>query len=214
MEKKQLPLPLEKETQELYFINYQLSNDSDIKNKLIEHNMRLTNKRVYNHFCNTPYDLEDLVSVGYEGLVKSVIGYDIKRNVSFSRYAYKAIDNTIIDYMAKEKKYLDVFHLEENVRLRTNSKSNLEYKDVLGTEASALDNILMEEEYNLVREIVESLKELYGFNDGEGHTLMEVGKKMGMSYQNVSKIVKQTLPIIKEKLEKNDESYKRLVKRR
>lgn len=43
---------------------------------------------------------------------------------------------------------------------------------------------------------------------------MEVGKKMGMSYQNVSKIVKQTLPIIKEKLEKNDESYKRLVKRR
>ena len=222
MEKEQLPLPLEKETQELYFINYQLSNDSDIKNKLIEHNMRLTNKRVYNHFCNTPYDLEDLVSVGYEGLVKSVIGYDIKRNVSFSRYAYKAIDNTIIDYMAKEKKHLDVFHLEENVRLRTNSKSNLEYKDVLGTEASALDNILMEEEYNLVREIVESLpekkkiiiKELYGFNDGEAHTLMEVGKKMGMSYQNVSKIVKQTLPIIKEKLEKNDESYKRLVKRR
>lgn len=50
MEKEQLPLPLEKETQELYFINYQLSNDSDIKNKLIEHNMRLTNKRVYNHF--------------------------------------------------------------------------------------------------------------------------------------------------------------------
>ena len=112
--------------------------------------------------------------------------------------------------------------MEENVRLRTNSKSNLEYKDVLGTEASALDNILMEEEYNLVREIVESLpekkkrviKELYGFNDGEQHTLMEVGKKLGMTYQNVFKIVKSTLPIIQSKLEKEDESYKRLVKRR
>lgn len=218
----ELQQKLGKEEQKIYFTSYHLLNDSAIRNKLIKHNMRLATKRVYEKFINTPYDIEELISVGYEGLVKSIDHYDVKKNVPFSCYAYKAIDNTIIKYIDKEKKHLDVLSLETMVKPENHDEENLEYINTLKAETTVEDIILRQEEYKLVRNIVESLpekkkiiiKELYGFNDGEGHTLMEVGKKMGMSYQNVSKIVKQTLPIIKEKLEKNDESYKRLVKRR
>ena len=123
---------------------------------------------------------------------------------------------------AEEKKHIDVLHLETIVKSEKPDEVNLEYIDTLKDEATVEDIILRQEEYQLVRDIVESLpekkklvlKELYGFTDGEEHTLMEVGEKLGMTYQNVSKIAKKTLPIIKEKLEKNDESYKRLVKRR
>ena len=124
--------------------------------------------------------------------------------------------------MNKEKKHIDVLHLETIVKSEKPDEVNLEYIDTLKDEATVEDIILRQEEYQLVRDIVESLpekkklvlKELYRFTDGEEHTLMEVGEKLGMTYQNVSKIAKKTLPIIKEKLEKNDESYKRLVKRR
>ena len=146
----------------------------------------------------------------------------MNKDVPFSCYAYKAIDNTIIKYMNKEKKHIDVLHLETIVKSEKPDEVNLEYIDTLKDEATVEDIILRQEEYQLVRDIVESLpekkklviKELYGFTDGEEHTLMEVGEKLGMTYQNVSKIAKKTLPIIKEKLEKNDESYKGLVKRR
>lgn len=222
MKNKELPQPLEKEEQKIYFTSYRLLNDSLMKEKLIAHNMRLATKRVYKKFINTPYDIEELISAGYEGLVRSVCHYDVSKDVSFSCYAYKAIDNTIIKYMNKEKKHIDVLHLETIVKSEKPDEVNLEYIDTLKDEATVEDIILRQEEYQLVRDIVESLpekkklviKELYGFTDGEEHTLMEVGEKLGMTYQNVSKIAKKTLPIIKEKLEKNDESYKRLVKRR
>lgn len=222
MENRELPQPLEKEEQKIYFTSYRLLNDSLMKEKLIAHNMRLATKRVYNKFINTPYDIEELISADYEGLVKSVCHYDVNKDVPFSCYAYKAIDNTVIKYMDKEKKHIDVLHLETIVRSKNQDEESLEYIDTLKDESTVEDIILRQEEYQLVRDIVESLpekkkrviKELYVFNDGEEHTLMEVGKKLGMTYQNVSKIAKKTLPIIKEKLEKNDESYKRLVKRR
>ena len=222
MENRELPQPLEKEEQKIYFTSYRLLNDSLMKEKLIAHNMRLATKRAYNKFINTLYDIEELISAGYEGLVKSVCHYDANKEVPFSCYAYKAIDNTVIKYMDKEKKHIDVLHLETMIRFENQDEEKLEYIDTLKDESTVEDIILRQEEYQLVRDIVESLpekkkkviKELYGFTDGEEHTLMEVGEKLGMTYQNVSKIAKKTLPIIKEKLEKNDESYKRLVKRR
>ena len=50
MENRELPQPLEKEEQKIYFTSYRLLNDSPMKEKLIAHNMRLATKRVYNKF--------------------------------------------------------------------------------------------------------------------------------------------------------------------
>lgn len=75
MKSKELPQPLEKEEQKIYFTSYRLLNDSLMKEKLIAHNIRLATKRVYKKFINTPYDIEELISAGYEGLVRSVCHY-------------------------------------------------------------------------------------------------------------------------------------------
>ena len=205
----ELPVPLSKKEQEEYFIRYRLYGDPEAKEKLIKHNMRLVVKKVYSSFYGSSYELEDLISLGYLALVQSVMKYDIDKGTSFSNYVYKAIDNTIIKYMKSESKHFDVNHLDNPVSSTTDNEFTKSYLDII-------------DEYKVVREIVESLpekqkiviKELYGFDDGEAHTLMEVGEKLSMTYQNVSKIARNTLPIIKNKLEKTDESYKRLVKRR
>lgn len=46
MKSKELPQPLKKEEQKIYFTSYRLLNDSLMKEKLIAHNMRLATKRV------------------------------------------------------------------------------------------------------------------------------------------------------------------------
>lgn len=218
----ELPVPLSKKEQEEYFIRYRLYGDPEAKEKLIKHNMRLVVKKVYSSFYGSSYELEDLISLGYLALVQSVMKYDIDKGTSFSNYVYKAIDNTIIKYMKSESKHFDVNHLDNPVSSTTNNEFTKSYLDIIGTEETGFESVLINDEYKVVREIVESLpekqkivvKELYGFDDGETHTLMEVGEKLSMTYQNVSKIARNTLPIIKNKLEKTDESYKRLVKRR
>lgn len=61
--------------------------------------------------------------------------------------------------MNKEKKHIDVLHLETIVKSEKPDEVNLEYIDTLKDEATVEDIILRQEEYQLVRDIVESLPE-------------------------------------------------------
>ena len=68
-----LPPPLE-EAEERDTIIKALKGDTEAKNKLIEHNLRLV---VYlaKKYENTGYDVEDLVSIGSIGLIKGINTY-------------------------------------------------------------------------------------------------------------------------------------------
>ena len=65
--------------------------DMNAREKLITHNMRIVIEVVNKNFDITPYDKEELISVGLIGLIKSVDAFDINRQVPFYSYAKKCI---------------------------------------------------------------------------------------------------------------------------
>ena len=79
--------------------------DSVARNALTEKNMRLV-AHIVKKYTSTERDYinEDLISVGTIGLIKAVDSFDIERNVRFSTYAAKCIDNEILMLFRQDKK--------------------------------------------------------------------------------------------------------------
>ncbi len=108
-----LPKPLENE--ELY-INYTKMKNGDIeaRKNIIIHNIRLVKSEVLKRFSNCLYDLNELISIGLIGLIKSVDTFDITKKLQFSTYATKCIDNEIRMFMRKSDNYNYVNHVSLN----------------------------------------------------------------------------------------------------
>ena len=68
--------------------------DALARNKLIEHNLRLVAYIVKKHYFESK-EQEDLISIGTIGLIRAVETFNLGKNVSFSTYAAKCIDNQI-----------------------------------------------------------------------------------------------------------------------
>ena len=86
-----LPPPLTKEEEEL-LLEKLPSGDSAAKSVLIERNLRLV-VYIARKFDNTGVNIEDLVSIGSIGLIKSVNTFDIEKNIKLATYASLCIEN-------------------------------------------------------------------------------------------------------------------------
>lgn len=77
-------------------------NTLDNIDKLIEDNLGLVNKVLYEKFRqNLPYfEMCDLVQEGSIALYKAVITYNDKKKVKFSTYAYKIIYNEFLNFFS------------------------------------------------------------------------------------------------------------------
>lgn len=140
----ELPKMLPKVEQKKLFSEYKKTNDLQIKEKLIEGNLRLVPFFTYRYAIATGIDLEELNSYGYEGLIEAVDAYDLSRG-EFSTCAYYYIKSNVIAGIAeiegfKRGDYYSAFSL---------ARSNVEKKH---------DEKLRENPY-LVDEIVDSLIE-------------------------------------------------------
>ena len=78
-------------------------NTLDNIDKLIEDNLGLVNKVLYEKFRqNLPYfEMCDLVQEGSIALYKAVITYNDKKKVKFSTYAYKIIYNEFLNFFQR-----------------------------------------------------------------------------------------------------------------
>ena len=97
-----LPPPLSKEEELAYLIKAQ-QGDTDSRNKLIEHNLRLV-VFLAKKYENTTYDIEDLVSIGSIGLIKGINTYKIDKNIKLATYASRCISNEILMFLRKNKR--------------------------------------------------------------------------------------------------------------
>ena len=93
-----LPAVLTKDELMRYFENYR-NGDEKARQIIIYHNIRLVLYEVRKRFCNTMHDEKDLVSIGLIGLIKSVDGFDLSRNIEFMTYATRCIDNEILMFL-------------------------------------------------------------------------------------------------------------------
>lgn len=194
-----LPEPLSKE-EEVDYVLKSMDGDVLAKNKLIEHNLRLV-VFLAKKYENTNIDLEDLVSIGTIGLIKSVNTYKLDKNIKLATYASRCIDNEILMYLRKTKRKKTEISLED--RLSFDADGNeLHLEDVLGTEANIvtknlddeLDKTLLRRELNKLNKRDKEIMILrYGLNGNAELTQKEVAEKLGISQSYISRIEKKVI---------------------
>ena len=198
-----LPKPLDDKEIVEYFIRFQ---NGDLKSReiIINHNIKLVLYRVPGKFSSYPYDMDELVSIGLMGLIKAVDTFDINREVKFSTYAMKCIDNEILLFIRKNKTHKE--HVSLTSPISTNKDgSELFLKDILmDSDEDFVFSIEEKELYDEVRRVIENLPErekqiimlYFGFNC-EPLNQNEISSQMKISQSYVSRIITATLKTIK-----------------
>ena len=72
--------------------------DDEAKAILIEHNLRLV-VYIAKKFDNTGVGVEDLISIGTIGLIKSINTFNPDKNIKLATYASRCIENDILMYL-------------------------------------------------------------------------------------------------------------------
>ena len=198
-----LPEPLSKEDEEAYLV---MAMDGDIhaRDVLIEHNLRLV-VFLAKKYENTKVDLEDLVSIGTIGLIKGINTFKTDKNIKLATYASRCIDNEILMYLRKIKKYKTEVSIDASLSLDAEG-NELHLEDILGTESDivtkgieeATDKKIMLDEVMKLnprdRDIIILRYGLMGHNE---LTQKEVAELLGISQSYISRIEKKVIRRLK-----------------
>lgn len=101
------PKPLTTE-EELEIIKRLKIGDEDARNILIERNLRLV-AHIVKKFSNHSNEIEDLISVGTIGLIKSINSFDPDKGAKFATFASRCIHNAMVTLW--KHLYIIIFNL-------------------------------------------------------------------------------------------------------
>ena len=198
-----LPEPLSGELEE-YYVSLKDNGDSNAKDILIEHNLRLV-VFLAKKYENTGVDLEDLVSIGTIGLIKGINTFSSDKNIKLATYASRCIDNEILMFLRKNKKIKTEVSIDQSLSF-DGEGNELHLEDVLGTDADIVTRGIEEEtEKKLMLDEVMRLKPRdrdiivlrYGLMGHDELTQKEVAEKLGISQSYISRIEKKVIKRLK-----------------
>lgn len=181
------------------------------KNQMAEENFNLV-YYVANSFKTTGIPHDELVGVGTVGYTKALNTYNSEKGAKFSTYAVYCIRNEILHFLRKEKKHADNTVLSGTSLYVDAEGNSLTIDDTISTkmndEVILEDLILFKEDLAILMEAVENLPEReriiimnrYGLNGGEVLTQANVGKLLGMSQANVSKLESEIIKKLSKEL--------------
>lgn len=203
-----LPSPFTIEEENLML--ERLSNGEEgIKDKLIEHNLRLV-VYIARRFENTGVDLDDLISVGTIGLIKAVNSFNAEKNIKLATYASRCIENEILMHLRRAVKIKSEVSFDEP--LNTDWEGNeLLLSDVMGTDGdvvykkieSGVENELLLEALKKLNEREKEIMQLrYGLKGGEEKTQREVADMLGISQSYISRLEKKIISRLKKEFSK------------
>lgn len=204
---------------ELYklFKDYKKGN-LEARNIIIEHNIRLVLYRITTKFENTNSDKEELVSVGFIGLIKAVDTYDLNKGYAFNTYAVRCIDNEIKMILRKDKKDTNLFSL--NYLYNVDDSDQVELQELLEDNSNVIINLLenleKNELYKALNDIINKFSErdkliiymAFGFNNFKMHTQEEIGKEFNVSRSYISNRINKLLKKIANELDNSSYIYK------
>ncbi len=134
-----LPAPLSR-AEEDKSIAALCQGDESARSRLIEHNLRLV-VFIAKRFENTGVNIEDLISIGTIGLIKSINTFKPGRNIKLATYASRCIENEILMHLRKISAQRSEVSFDEP--LNTDWDGNeLLLSDILGTEADEVSRPL------------------------------------------------------------------------
>lgn len=194
-----LPAPLSRAEEE-ESISALCAGDEAARSRLIEHNLRLV-VFIAKRFENTGVNIEDLISIGTIGLIKSINTFKPGKNIKLATYASRCIENEILMHLRKISAQRNEVSFDEP--LNTDWDGNeLLLSDILGTEADEVsrpleddaDKQVLLEALNCLTEREKRIVALrFGLPKGREYTQKEVADMLGISQSYISRLEKRIL---------------------
>ena len=206
-----LPPPLEALEEEEVINDLGTPDEEEAKATLIEHNLRLV-VYIAKKFDNTGVGVEDLISIGTIGLIKSINTFKPDKNIKLATYASRCIENEILMYLRKNNKAKVEVSIDEPLNVDWDGNELL-LSDILGTDEDVIyRDIENEVERGLLFQAVNRLSERertiislrFGLNtaDGEEMTQKEVASLLGISQSYISRLEKKIIGRLKREMAK------------
>lgn len=201
-----LPEPLTKE-QEQELSDKLAAGDDKAREQLIIHNLRLV-VYIAKKFESSGVNIEDLISIGTIGLIKSVNTFCPEKNIKLATYASRCIENEILMYLRKIAPQKLEVSLDEP--LNTDWDGNeLMLADVLGSEGDEINRKIEEDdEKRVLLKVIGSLPERektiidmrFGLGNKAELTQKEVADRLGISQSYISRLEKRIIKRIGDKM--------------
>lgn len=175
--------------EEAMYIEKCRNGDTEAKNKLIEHNLRLV-AHIAKKYSLKGYDSDDIISIGTIGLIKAISSYNPDKKVSLATYSARCIENEILMTLRQGKKY------QGDVLLQDTVGKDKDGKEVSLIERLGSDEESVFEEVNLrlsIRQLYREMKAVlsgreqkvlelrYGLYGTESLTQKEISSMLGIS---------------------------------
>ena len=126
------------------------------KSTLIEHNLRLV-VYIAKKFDNTGIGVEDLISIGTIGLIKSINTFNPQKNIKLATYASRCIENEILMYLRRNSKTKMEVSIDEPLNVDWDGNELL-LSDILGTDEDVIyKDIEAEVEHHLLGKAIDKL---------------------------------------------------------
>lgn len=203
-----LPRPLTKE-EEAECMQLLRDGDSQVKDTLIEHNLRLV-VYIARKFENTGIGIEDLISIGTIGLIKAVNTFKPDKNIKLATYASRCIENEILMYLRRNSKTRGQISFDEPLNIDWDGNELL-LSDILGTDK---DEVYQSLESNVERELLfgalehlngreqKIMKMRFGLMGEREQTQKQVADTLGISQSYISRLEKRIIKRLQKEMSK------------
>ena len=196
-----LPPPLEPKEEEKVLEKLS-KGDVCAKQILVERNLRLV-VYIAKKFENTGIGIEDLISIGTIGLMKSINTFNTDKNIKLATYASRCIENEILMFLRRSNKVKTEISIDEPLN-QDGDGNELLLSDILGTEADITSRRIEDEvDKSLLYASIEKLNKRernimelrFGFGnlDGNEKTQKEVADMLGISQSYISRLEKKII---------------------
>lgn len=157
---------------------------TDEQRKLAEENMNLVRFAINKYICSTPFEYDDMVSIGYIGLCKAAARFNAIKNHTFSTYATKVICRTIwreVQYSTRQKR--GGLEVPMSLNLSSRYDEDEELIDILvdkstDVEFDAINKAICANLWNMVPTYVEM--------ESKGMTGREYAEMLGVSNTTIT----------------------------
>ena len=195
-----LPPQLPPEEEEKYIRQLSEKDNLFARQILVERNLRLV-VYIAKKFENTGIGIEDLISIGTIGLMKSVNTFNSEKKIKLATYASRCIENEILMYLRRNNKIKTEVSIDEPLN-KDSDGNELLLSDILGTDPDiTYRNLEDEVDMKLLKEAIRKLNSReknimemrFGFISGREKTQKEVADELGISQSYISRLEKKII---------------------
>lgn len=202
------PKPLKK-AEEQHYLELAAKGDTNARNILVEHNLRLVAHIIKKYYQNDSSG-DDLVSIGTIGLIKAINTFDISKSIKLSSYASRCIENEILMHFRNNRKSAQDISLNDTID--TDKDGNpLTLMDIMASDMDIEESVDTKLHLEVLRRYIDETltereKEIilkrYGIGGKKVLTQREIAQKLNISRSYISRIEKKALEKLRKRYEK------------